>query len=480
MRPTERAVSLGIALWLTAVISIFCCRSLAQEQPPTTQGAATTSDAEWRQRMESRVKQLEDENRELRKDVNEVHDTQQSVMKDAESHGLITFESGEPHLTTPDFFDVNKFAAQGDWPGSFRIPGTKTSIQLGGYVQLDALFDSDRIGNKDSFVVNTIETGGPKTGAGDSNFSIRQTRLFLKTQTPTQNWGNLVTYIEIDFFGTDGAEPRVRHIYGQIGDKFQILTGQTFSAFQDATVFPATLDAQGPAGMVNSRRPQIRFRQQWSDEWATIESVEDPTSELTTPAGDAGEDATPYPDLDANVRWTPSWGHLQLAGVLRYLQFDPDVGHRESKVGYGFNFTGSVKTFRVDDKHIDAILFQFADGNGIARYINDTSGLGLDAVLPAPGASLDGLNALAGMIAYQHWWHPKWASTVCYSIVDITNSWAEPGSDYHSGQYIVVNLRFYPVDRVLLGGEVLYGVRENKDESKGDDVRMQFSAQYKF
>jgi len=50
--------------------------------------------------------------------------------------------------------------------------------------------------------------GCPKTGAGDTNFSIRQTRLFLKTQTPTQNWGNLVTYVEIDFFGTDGAEPR--------------------------------------------------------------------------------------------------------------------------------------------------------------------------------------------------------------------------------------------------------------------------------
>src|SRR4029077_20052655 len=136
---------------------------------------------------------------------------------------------------------------------------------------------------------------------------------------------------------------------------------QTFSAFQDATVFPTTLDLQGPAGIINSRRPQVRFRQQWSDEWTTIEAIEDPTTELTTPAGFAGEEAQPYPDLDANVRWSPSWGHLQLAGVLRYLQFDPDVGDRKSKVGYGFNFTGSVKTFRVDDKHIDAILFQVAD-----------------------------------------------------------------------------------------------------------------------
>jgi hypothetical protein len=155
MRRTERAVSLRIALSVAAVICTLSSRSLAQDQQPTTQGAAA-SDAEWRQRMESRVKQLEDENRELRKDVNEVHDTQQAVMKDAESHGFLTFERGEPLLTTPDFFDLNKFAAEGDWPGSLRIPGTKTSVQLGGYVQLDAIVASARIANTVSFVPNPI------------------------------------------------------------------------------------------------------------------------------------------------------------------------------------------------------------------------------------------------------------------------------------------------------------------------------------
>ena len=304
-------------------------------------GQAQT-DAEWRKQVETRMQQLEAENKELRNRIGEIGTTQQTLMKDAQSRGILTFEGGQPRLSTPDFFDINKFAAEGDFPGSFRIPGTKTSFQIGGFVQIDAIADTKRIGDEDAFVVSTIPTGNG--GAGNTNFSIRQTRLFLKTQTPTKDWGNFVSYVEVDFFGTDGAEPRIRHAYGQVGDKFQMLGGQTWTAFQDATIFPATLDFQGPAGIITSRRPQIRFRQQWNDQWYTVEAIEDPKSDITGPTGVTGEKTTPYPDIAGNVRWQPDWGHLQLSGVLRYLQFDPDVGSRESELGYGLNLTGSIKT----------------------------------------------------------------------------------------------------------------------------------------
>jgi hypothetical protein len=191
-------------------------------------------------------------------------------------------------------------------------------------------------------------------------------------------------------------------------------------------------------------------------------------------------ESSPYPDLDGNVRWNPDWGHLQLGGVVRYLQFDPDTGSRESKTGYGLNLTGSIKTISLDDKHTDSLLFQIAGGNGIAKYVNDTGGLGLDGVIVAPGESLEGLDVVAGLVGYQHWWNSKWASTACYSMVTIDNRSGQAPTDYHSGQYGVFNVRYYPAERVMLGGEILYGVREDNDGSTGDDVRLQFSAQYKF
>src|SRR5437764_5881872 len=117
-----------------------------------------------------------------------------------------------PLETTPPDFDTHKYAAEGDFPGSITIPGTNVSIQIGGFVQLDAITDSHAIGSKDSFIVSSIPTHGE--GAGETNFSIRQTRLFVKTAAPT-NLGQLVTFLEGDFFGPDGTDFRVRHAYGQ-------------------------------------------------------------------------------------------------------------------------------------------------------------------------------------------------------------------------------------------------------------------------
>ncbi len=480
-RSTVRTTGWACLALLLFGIPPLDARAQAPQPASPAPGTAAADDAEWRRQMESRVQQLERENQQLRSEVADIAHTQQSVMEDAQKHGIITFvEGGQPRLTTPDFFDINKFAAEGDFPGSVRLPGSNTSFQLGGYVQLDAIFDSDRIGNEDSFAVSTIQTGGEKTGAGNTNFSVRQTRLFLKTQTPTQEWGDLVTYIEIDFLGTDGTEPRLRHAYGQIGNTNQLLAGQTWSAFQDATVFPATLDSQGPPGIINNRRPQVRYRHDWAGGWTGVVALEDPTADITTPAGLAGEESTPYPDLAGNIRWAPDWGHVQLAGVLRYLQFDPDQGSRESDVGYGLSLTGSLKTIHLDDKHVDTVLYQIAGGNGIARYVNDINGQGLDAVLPAAGEDLDGLSVFAGLIGYQHWWSAKWGSTLCYSLVDVNVTNDLPDTTYHNGQYVVVNLRYYPAERVMLGGEVLYGRRKDKGGDDGDDVRVQFSAQYRF
>src|SRR5688500_8787751 len=199
MRPwaSARAVSAIV----TAMLVTLSTGARAQDQPTT----APQDDAAWRQRIETRMQQLEQENARLREQVGDVAETQQAVMKDAQERGILTLEGGQPRLTTPDFFDVNKYAAEGDFPGSFRIPGTKTSFQIGGYVQLDAIFDGDKIGNSDAFVVSSIPTDGAgAAGAGNSNFSVRQTRLFLKTQTPSgTSWGDVVTYLEIDFMGTD-------------------------------------------------------------------------------------------------------------------------------------------------------------------------------------------------------------------------------------------------------------------------------------
>src|SRR6185503_17639239 len=142
------------------------------------------------------------ENADLRKQVGDVSDTQQAVLKDAQSRGIISLEP-RTGQTTPPEFDVLKYVAEGGFPGSIMLPGTNISIQIGGFVQVDAITDSNTIGSKDSFIVSSIPT--VDESAGQTNFSARQTRLFIKTEAPT-NWGQLVTYLEGDFFGPDGTD----------------------------------------------------------------------------------------------------------------------------------------------------------------------------------------------------------------------------------------------------------------------------------
>ena len=86
--------------------------------------------------------------------------------------------------------------------------------------------------------------------AGQTNYSVRQTRLFVKTEAPTER-GQFVTYVEGDFFASnDTTEFRIRHAFGEIGNTHKVLAGQTWSTFMDASVYPAIFDYQGPTAMV--------------------------------------------------------------------------------------------------------------------------------------------------------------------------------------------------------------------------------------
>src|SRR5437763_16639516 len=75
--------------------------------------------------------------------------------------------------------------------GSFKLPGSDTSVTIGGYVKLDAVF-SDKSAGVGSTGDMELEPGtigvGPNAGANERNqvkLHARQSRFFLKTSTPT-------------------------------------------------------------------------------------------------------------------------------------------------------------------------------------------------------------------------------------------------------------------------------------------------------
>lgn len=459
----------GGRIVLATMLLVVLCAPTRGQAPD--EGNATTrpgDDAAWRAQMERRMENLEQENRELKAQAVQPPATQ--------PFAGFEFAPRTGQVTPPDF-DIHKYVAEGNFPGSIRIPNTNISIQVGGFAQVDAIFDNHQIGSKDSFIVSSIPTSNE--GAGQTNFSVKQTRLFLKTEAPTPI-GPLVTYVEGDFFSSSDTTLRLRHAWGEIGDKHQLLGGQTWTTFMDASTYPAIFDYQGPNGMVLVRQPMVRYTENFGEDSHWQISLEDPNPDLSSAPTEAGTGTAQLPDLASNVRWSQDWGHLQLAGILRELQFDRTVGHRSTELGWGLNFSGAVNVFRpVADGKQDNIVYQIAGGKGIANYFNDTSGLGLDGFLPA-GGSLDALSIWGGFVAYQHYWTPKWASTVGYSYLHVYSVGSQPPGTYQSGNYVVANIMWYPVDRVWIGVEFLYGVRKDLSGAHGDDTRVSFSAQYRF
>jgi hypothetical protein len=319
-------------------------------------------------------------------------------------------------------------------------------------------------------------------------YGVRQSRLGVKSSTPTK-YGELKTQFEFELFGTgvDAGQTtfRLRHAYGELG---HFGAGQTWSPFMDIDVFPNSLEYWGPNGMVFFRNVQFR--------WMPLKGRNSVTLALERPGASADQGrfqdrielqgVNPkfdLPDLSGNVRFTRDWGYFQVAGMLRRMKWvDTNADSLDlsgSAVGAGLNLTSNVKFSENDTGR-----FAFVFGQGIQNYMNDAPvdvGIELnpgDPRRPIKGVALPMWSLVAFL---DHNWNKRFSTAAGYSFMDIDNSNGQNANAYHRGHYALANLLFYPVDNVMLGGELQWGRRENfLDGFKSDDFRIQFSFKYNF
>ena len=324
---------------------------------------------------------------------------------------------------------------------------------------------------------------------GKMYYGVRQSRLGVKYNAPTK-YGELKTIFEFELFGTgvDAGQTtfRLRHAYGELG---QFGAGQTWSPFMDIDVFPNSLEYWGPNGMVFFRNLQAR--------WMPFKGRNAVTIALERPgaSGDQGVFADrielsgirpkfDLPDLSGNVRFTRDWGHLQIAGMLRRIKWvdvvDDEFDLDGTELGAGLNISSNLKFTPKDTGR-----FSFTFGQGIQNYMNDAPvdiGIELtpggDPRRPITGVALPMWSLVAFL---DHSWSKRFSTAIGYSMLDIDNSSGQLPSAFKRGHYALGNLLFYPVENVMVGGELQWGRRENfLDGFTSDDVRLQFSFRYNF
>lgn len=361
----------------------------------------------------------------------------------------------------------------GDTPGSFKLPGSDTSVEIGGYVKLDAIYDLDQdLG--DTLFAEGIDTGAPSS-KNSFRAHARQSRLFLKTSTPTA-MGPATTHLEGDFFGGGGNEVfsnsrsfRLRHAYGEWAG---LLAGQTWTNFMHFTAYPSTVDFDGPVGVSFLRQAQVRYTLPVGD-GALSFSAENPEA-----TGFEGSRDT-APDVTARYQWSGDNAGFETAAVVRRLKVD-DGNVNDSATGYGLMLAGNVGVGPDTTLMAGAIY-----GDGIGRYLYTASGAsdgssGIGEAFVDANGSLETIEAYGFNVAAVQQWTDQFSSSLSYGQVRgdrPSNLFPDSTRKLESIHFS----HFYQVSEpVTLGFEVSHARKEEQSRASNDNTRLQFSAQYSF
>jgi Porin subfamily len=453
----------------------------------------------------------------------------------------------------------------GSFPRSFLIPGTDTSIRIGGFVDLTAndylQGGGGRNGANNSSTVlqnGTLESiplgqmsvpglapvaqsAQHSRGNNIFEFSPNQSRINIETRTPTA-WGESRTFFEFDWAGCnnfscqtlqqgggDNLVPRLRFAYGTLGG---FLAGQAISNFSDADADTESMEFGGSIGSTGGYRvPQVRYTLAgpYGSAWSV--AVEQPHTDVQTPAGVLGSDTVTstlpgspgapvipvgncngvpctgtgvvpgttmafnparqqIPNFTFASYWAQPWGHVDFAGLVTVQNVNDGKFINKDFVGYGGHIALDVKPgwfgWAKDD-----ILGSFVIGNGIGNYasggektlINLATNFGVATSCATPTPTCTGLAAASNILfkpiftystngGYQHWWTPSLRSTLAAGIAeqDMSSQLIGPNQAIAANKVLwdaFANLVWNPVAFVTTGVQYSYGKRIVVANGKG-------------
>jgi hypothetical protein len=346
-------------------------------------------------------------------------------------------------------------------------------LEIYGYIQTDAGYNFNAI-NPDWFDVMrpTQLPKYPNQFGSEGNYfiSIRQTRFGVKTSTGTRI-GVLKTQFDVDLFGfgKDVGQTTI-HLVNGFGQLGKFIAGQTPSTFMDTEVFPVTLDYWGPNSRIFFLNIQLRYTPVFTEKQRFAIAIERPGATADGTDYSNSVDITgvkprlPLPNLVAHYRRSWKWGHTQVGGIAKCIQWE-DISNTDpydlsgSDIGWGFNLSTVINSrkglrFKLQGEY----------GEGIQNYTADPSP---DVALESnPGNALTPVKGKAlpvlGFFGFSEIdWSEKLKSSAGYSMVTVRNSNLQSPDAFRRGQYALVNLRYYPAENVTLGIEYQYGRRDN-------------------
>lgn len=379
----------------------------------------------------------------------------------------------------------------GSKPRSWKLPGTNTSMQIGGFAELDIIYDIN------AFSGNGLSSNGastasfPSTGTAAANrqgnfrLHARRTRIFIRTWTPT-DWGELTTRIEADFQGSTGDVFRLRHAYGSLGP---VLAGQTNSVFRFGEYEPRTFEDRGPASKGAPRNAQIRYTHSFGGGTVLQVSVENPATARAAVATtvvvpiviSGGGAPNRVPDFAASLDHKWSNGMVRIGALFGEHNVDDGAGNNGSDLLWGVQAALRL-TFNQKRTSV-GVMGHF--GYGTSRYFRGQPASVAVTGISGPSLRVRTVRTFGGYAWIQH----KWSDTIQTNLAfgrndgDVESRIAKaliPAGTLDVHWSIHANIVYEPVKNVALAVEYIMVKSQFHNARESTVQRVQFSAIYKF
>ena len=284
------------------------------------------------------------------------------------------------------------------------------------------------------------------------------------------------------------------------------LVGYNSSLFTDGNACIPLIDFEGPNAFTFVHNSVINWMHNFNKHWSMGVGIEMPMLSATYNSQTYGINQR-VPDIPAYVQysWAEGNGWVRLSGLMRFLYYRDEFDNNNNcNIGGGVKLSGAVPI-----SHTFTAFYQGVSGSGIASYVQDLTGLGMD-IVPVVGRNNNGYiyndselgklnysHTAAGYVGLSYQICPKISMNALYSFVrsylpdtellnnTTYNTFKEnnifmPGSTYKSAQYIVANMFFSITPTVTTGIEYLWGNRKDVNGVFKQDTRIQTAIRVNF
>ncbi len=335
-------------------------------------------------------------------------------------------------------------------------------------------FGKHMILNQNDFITSSIPLEVSKAETARLTADLRESNIALDGNF---KFGREIvhSYIEVAIASNGDLDLHLAYI-----DAWNFHIGRDWTTFSNLNAIPNQVDFEGSNALTLPINDQIRYSRQLNKKWTIDLALEIHAADFT-PIVTTDPKYQSVPDFVAKITKTGQWGEVSLAGVARLITYLSAPEDTKNIFGGGTMIAGVINLFpTAHNTQKDNLMFSGVVGSGIQYYIDDLSGLGLDAAPLHSPNSIDALSSIGGYMAYQHYWSKNTSSTAVAGYLDLEENKYLPVQTFKNSQYFAVNFMATPFSNFSFGIEFMHGKLKAQNNKNASANRIQTMVSYSF